>query len=91
MYSSHIYPQMLRNLIEARVMPRVVETLRYKPMTARELSHHLRVANPVIKLALTTLRAEGYRIENRGSKGGAYSIKGTYHLVKEPSAVPVPR
>ncbi len=83
MYSLQ-YPEMVRNMMQARVIPRMAEALRSESMTERELSHHLGVSQPLIKLALSHLRAKGYRIENRGSKGGKNGIKGTYHLVKEP-------
>ncbi len=81
------YPEMVRDMHRARVVPRLVEALRKRPVTgitARELSKDLEVSVKLIKVALVHLRAKGFEIENRGSMGGPFSVKGTYHLVKEP-------
>ncbi len=78
------YPEMVRDMMRAKVIPRLAEALRDHPMTARELSKQLEVSVDLIKVALTHLRAKGFEIENRGSMGGPFSVKGTYHLVKEP-------
>ena len=79
-----LYAQMVRDMTQCRALPRVVVALRILPRTLKELAATLEVSHAIIRLAISTLRRAGYRIDNRGAKGGCNGRKGTYHLVKEP-------
>ena len=79
-----MYAQMMREMTQCRALPRVVVALCIRPMTVKDLRADLGISTAVVKLTLSFLRKLGFRIENRGAKGGCNGRKGTYHLVHEP-------
>lgn len=81
-----VFQKLLADLSRVGAVSRVRDRLRDQPSTTAELSSYLNINKAVIKLAITRLRRGGYVIKNRGSKGGNRAIKGTYHLVKEPTS-----
>lgn len=86
MTNSFIYPALLAEMRNTDAKIRVRDELRLQPMTVVALRESLQIRCPIIKLAITQLRAAGYVIENHGARSGKPAMKGTYHLVRGPGA-----
>ncbi len=78
-----LYPEWLGEMRFAQMEPRILKALSQEPMTVIGLSRLLKLHTGMIRFTIGQLRKAGHTIENRGSRGGSNSVRGTYHLIKE--------